>query len=72
MCHLWRFLQKLQCYSTGSNAVQGDELLIADDHGLQDIDRHLPKALRSDVKACAQCGVTKTPQWREGPHGMML
>ena len=23
-------------------------------------------------KACAQCGTTRTPQWREGPEGKLL
>jgi hypothetical protein len=24
---------------------------------------------RYGVRSCLQCGATKTPQWREGPHG---
>lgn len=25
-----------------------------------------------NIKACAQCGATKTPQWREGPEGKLF
>lgn len=50
-----------------------DGLLYALDayHAIEEAFDHVPTAQADtgNIKACAQCGATKTPQWREGPEG---